>query len=575
MKHLFALLSLCFSLTAGAQNVYDEAVETPSDADCTALKMLKSDLRFTWTDADVSLQRFALPLDDRSPRTDTVITAWRGERVGLRGVFCTSRAEQKAVLELRPANAAAKTAGTVGHASWLRYVTTDSFSTCGYHPDTLQAYTVAEVVDLPGTQLRSSQPEVRPFWTSFEVPRTLPAGDYTYTLALKGAKARPLSVTLRVLDRQLPEPRDYNFHLDLWQQPYSVARYNGVEAWSDDHFRLMRPYMEELARCGQKVVSAILFYEPWGQQSNDKFEPMIHVTKHTAANGDVTWSYDYSTFDRWVEFMAECGIDEQIDCYSMVPWDMTFRYYDEALRDTVNLKTTTDTPEYRDLWVAYLRDFAAHLREKGWFEKTCIAMDERGLDDMLRAYHIAQYAVPGLRMTLAGNYHKELAGILHDYALAYGQTFTPEEKAVRRAEGKFSTYYTCCTDAHPGLFSNSNPVDATFIPLYAAAADFDGWLHWSWLNWTDDPLRDSRFFLFAPGDTYFFYPGPRSSLRHERLLEGIQQYEKLRLVLADPTTPAAIRTAIEDDLFKAILNEPAQDPAALAQILARVKALVN
>ena len=112
MKHLFALLSLCFSLTAGAQNVYDEAVETPSDAECAAMKTLKSDLRFTWTDADVSLQRFALPLDDRTPRTDTVITAWRGERVGLRGVFCTSRAEQKAVLELRPANAAAKTAGS-------------------------------------------------------------------------------------------------------------------------------------------------------------------------------------------------------------------------------------------------------------------------------------------------------------------------------------------------------------------------------------------------------------------------------------------------------------------------------
>ena len=34
-------------------------------------------------------------------------------------------------------------------------------------------------------------------------------------------------------------------------------------------------------------------------------------------------------------------------------------------------------------------------------------MDERALDAMQDAYRIAQEAAPGIKMSLAGNYHKE------------------------------------------------------------------------------------------------------------------------------------------------------------------------
>ena len=36
--------------------------------------------------------------------------------------------------------------------------------------------------------------------------------------------------------------------------------------------------------------------------------------------------------------------------------------------------------------------------------------------------------------------------------------------------------------------------------------------------------------MFAPGDTYFIYPDGRSSIRYERMVEGIQMSEKLRLL---------------------------------------------
>ena len=461
---------------------------------------------------------------------DTVVWAWRGERVGVEAILSSPIAVPDVALHLSDwTKGSVVIPASMGEARWLCYVQTDDFRSCGVHPDTLVAYEVPDVIDLEGTT--SLQPDaLQPVWLTLEVPLDAEPGEYGMSLDVldtrSGDVVARLHLRLNILSLTLPLPQEQAFHLDFWQQPYSVSRYDGVERWSDEHFELLEPYMRLLARAGQSVVTTILFYEPWGDQSHDKFSPMVKTVRRK----DGTWRYDYEVFDRWVEFMAECGISKQINCYSMVPWDMTFRYYDEAQGRDVDLKTQTSTAEYRELWTAFLRSFARHLKEKGWFEKTLIAMDERGLGSMLDAYAVAQEAVPGLKMALAGNYHGELVDKLADYCLPFGRLFTDSALQVRRAKGWTSTVYTCCTESSPNLFTNSSPVEAAFLPVYAVANGFDGYLHWSWMNWPDQPLVDSRFRLFPPGDTFCIYPGPRSSVRWERFIEGVQQAEKIRIL---------------------------------------------
>ncbi|MBR1593556.1 MAG: DUF4091 domain-containing protein [Alloprevotella sp.] len=477
----------------------------------------------SWGSRDVHCVKTAVP--QLKLRTDTVVYAWRGERVGVEAVLFSPVDTHPFTLSLRADEGADPLAGAAT-ARFLRYVMTDGFKSCGTHPTDLKPYLVPDVVDVENS-LALSACTTRPLWLTLEVPRDIAAGEYGLTLsAATDEGSMELYLRVVVCDRTLPLPSEQAFHLDFWQQPYSVSRYYGVERWSDAHFELLRPYMELLARAGQSVVTTILFYEPWGDQSNDKFSAMISTTKKK----DGTWAYDFTVFDRWVEFMASCGISKQIDCYSMIPWDMTFRYYDEASGRDVDFKTTTSAADYKALWVSFLQSFAAHLREKGWFEKTLIAMDERGLQNMLDAYAIAQEAVPGMKMALAGNYHSELVDKLADYCVAFGQSFTASELKARREKGWYSTVYTCCTERQPNIFTNSLPAEAPYLPLFALANDFDGYLHWSWLNWTDDPLKDSRFRLFSPGDTYVVYPGPRSSVRWERFIEGVQQTEKVRIL---------------------------------------------
>ena len=458
---------------------------------------------------------------------DTTLTVWRGERASMQAVVYAT--EATGPLQLRWAGKPKSATQAQAEARFVRYVTTDNFQYCGYHPTHLTPYSVPDLIASDATcslQARSAQP----VWCTFEVPQAAAAGTHRYGLELvDSATSRVvgrLNLSLKVLSRTLPTPQEQAFHVYFWQQPYAVARQHGVARWSEAHFEALKPYLRLLARSGQKVISTILFYEPWGDQSYDKFDPMVRTVKRK----DGSWAYDYAVFDRYVQLCLDCGIGPQINCFSMVPWDMKFRYFDEAQGQQVDLAATTSSQEYRELWTAFLTDFAAHLKQKGWFDRTCIAMDERGLDAMHDAYRVAQQAVPGLKMALAGNYHAELVDKLHDYCIAYGQDFSAEELAARRRQGRVSTTYTCCSNTHPNLFSNSLPAEAAFLPVYCIANQFDGYLHWSWMNWDDKSLTDTRYRLFAPGDTYLIYPGPQTSVRYERFIEGVALAEKVRLL---------------------------------------------
>ncbi len=54
---------------------------------------------------------------------------------------------------------------------------------------------------------------------------------------------------------------------------------------------------------------------------------LINWTKKKDGN----WAYDYKLFDRYISTLMECGIDQRINCYTMVTWDLSFIYFDESL----------------------------------------------------------------------------------------------------------------------------------------------------------------------------------------------------------------------------------------------------
>ncbi len=157
-------------------------------------------------------------------------------------------------------------------------------------------------------------------------------------------------------------------------------------------------------------------------------------------------------------------------------------------------------------------------------------MDERPMEAMREAIKVIKQADPEFKITLAGNYHAEIQEDLHYLCIPFGQKFPDDVLAARKSKGQISTYYTCCVEPFPNLFTFSDPAEAAWTAIHAVADNYEGYLRWAVNSWTADPLRDSRFRTWPAGDTYSIYPGPRSSIRFERLVEGIQDCEKIRIL---------------------------------------------
>ena len=465
--------------------------------------------------------------------------AWRGEKVFAQAVVSSEEELKDVRLSVSDLRNGKSLIGAENiRLQFVSYVVSDLLDTtkygqCGSREDKSKwgEVLVADVLDI-NDSMTVPAGRKQPVWMTVSVPSDARPGKYSgkLTVTSSNAKARSLNVELTVADHVLPPARDWAFHLDLWQNPYSVARYENVPLWSEAHFEAMRPVMRMLAEAGQKYVTATIMSRPWNGQTEDAFGSM--VTKIRRIDG--TWLYDYTIFDRWVEFMFSLGIDRQINCYSMIPWALQFDYIDQATSSPATFQAAPGSEEYNEYWGAFIADFARHLKAKGWFEKTMIAMDERPLESMQAVLGLIRKIEPAFKISLAGNYHEPVIYDIVDFSETFSgkQEFPESAKAKRKELGLTTTFYTCCAEAHPNMFVISNPDEAAWLGWFAQAEGYDGYLRWAYNSWTLDPLTDARFRTWPAGDCFVVYPGGRGSVRFSKLVEGIQDFEKVRILRA-------------------------------------------
>lgn len=490
-------------------------------------KNLKSPINISFANSNVRFAQDKIPQVPQQNHWE--VTAWKGEKVHAQVLVWTNK--DIVELNVKVSDLVNEKNGRIRadniSTGILRYVMTDEFGRgCGARmPSDFDSSRVADVIDtISSTAITKNN--VQPYWLSIKVPSSAASGQYTGTLTFNSGKQHKLQLALKVVDRVLPAPSEWSFDLDLWQHPAAIARVHNVALWSKEHYELMRPYYKMLAAAGQKNITTSIIHEPWNHQTFDDFGSLVKWIKRK----DGSWKYDYSLFDQYVSFVMSCGIKKRINCYTMVPWKLSFQYFDEKSgKDTVfTAKTTSE--EYRDFWTKMLKDFSRHLKQKGWFNMTAIAMDERPMEDMQAVIKILKDVDPAWKITLAGIYHPEIEKDIFEYSIASKWLFGDDVLKRRIAEGKPSTYYTSCEEAYPNGFTFSPPAEHVWIGWYAAAKGFTGYLRWAYNSWVEKPLEDSRFRTWPAGDTYQIYPGPLTSVRFEKLIEGVQDFEKIRIL---------------------------------------------
>ncbi len=455
-------------------------------------------------------------------------TAWRGERASGQFVIWSDgeRDELRAsVSALRGPGGAELPAGAV-----RTFFVRNTLAAGRYTGDILD----------PVDRLDMQAGTYRPIWLTIDVPGNAVPGRYSGELTVVaddgGEKRFPLS--LEVLAAPVPPPARWAFHLDIWQHPMAIAAWHDVAPWSEDHFRVMRPYMRMLADAGQKVITTTITDRPWNRRDYVDYRSMVEHIREP----DGTWRFDYTPFDRYVEYAMSFGIDEQINCVSLLTWSYLYSYTDGATGAERTINAAPDSAAYADYWRPFLRDFVRHLKAKGWLDRTCITMDEPSPEAVRAMAKLVQANAPGLHLALAGN--EPAANFsdieLKDYTIALYQATTESRADIerRRGEHRMTTFYPCMDPLRPNNFTDSPPAEGVWLGYYTAQSGYDGWQRWAFTNWPRDPFQDTDYspVLLAhdlpPGDSFLVYPGPMSSIRWEMIRAGVVEYEKLRWLRA-------------------------------------------
>lgn len=405
----------------------------------------------------------------------------------------------------------------------VRYLTKVHGTEYGFAPDRVEWN---GVTNLPPNGICIAVGQVK-------IPADAQTGDYE--LSFGGRDVR-----LRVVNRTLPSPKDWKtFTSGFWHHPWALARVTKTTPWTPEHFEAMRPFLDYTAALGVRTIMTTICDLPWNHQCFDPNWTMVRHVRNGGAPGEGgtgEWSFDYTVFDKWVEFNLETGNGPNIYCYALCPWDYELWYHDESGRPW-HFNARPGTKEFDEYWTPFLVDFRRHLIGKGWFDKTYLASDERDPSDVKAFMGLLRRVAPDFRVLASacgspelfsgfrmGGYDQILTTIDEDFLDQAHRTV---------AAGGLVDYYVCCSPERPNTFVDSDPDDAFWLPVFAAANGLSGFVRWTIDSFPENAMEDATYACWPSGDTFLVYPDGSPSWRYLGLLNGFQNAEKWRIVRSE------------------------------------------
>ncbi len=461
----------------------------------------------------------------------------------------------------------------------------------GYLPvDETQSLTADPLLETDSVDVPANT--AQPVWITVMLPRDAKAGVYRSELRLSARSHAPASLPLvvEVLPAALPEPPDWSFYLNIWQDPSAVARAHKVKVWSEEHWKILERYAANYAAHGMKAVMTHIIHDPWDSVrglADDTFVEWQYPGEfQPGAAEKFTW--DFMVFDRYVQMMLNAGVREKIDMYALVmgPGSSTkadIRYLDTSTGQHRNLALNVGDPLWKEVWIAFLPVLREHLKEKGWFGRAMLGFDEKPAGVMKTIFDfVVQYA-PDFKVSSSGGYpgdeRKWGDEIIFFYDVmmdpAQWEKYKPLVRRMREDPGKYVGFYTCCAPVYPNTFLFSQLRESRLMPWLARKYGLDGYIRWAADIYPENVWEQVRF-TWPSGDMFFVYPGPDGpldSMRWELLRQGIQDYEAYRI--AWDAAEKAGRAELLDKLRRALELGTEIDNCGMLPPIAEARALVD
>jgi broad specificity phosphatase PhoE len=377
-------------------------------------------------------------------------------------------------------------------------------------------------------------------WLTINVPANISSGFYRSDCG---------HLVLKVLPLILTKVTDWHFHLDLWQNPWAVARYHRCEPWSDVHITLLRNHLAVLADAGQKVITVTVVENVWVSQTFDEHHTMV---SWSSDHDDPTYNlqFDFTIMDQYINVCRSAGIHGPIHCFSILPWgtnlgcgnlDGKAKYVIYHKGNRITVEASPGDAVYKSIWSQFLAALVKKAREKDWVDQLHFAFDERHEDEiqsalqLLRDYLPSDFQPP--KTASAYEYNERYAQEITNLSPSFNTTVDWNDIAAhRRSQGKLTTFYLCEWSKPPAAntFLTSPPHESIWVGWYAAANGLDGFLRWAYDSWPEEPFLSGDYSgphgNWPAGDTFLVYPHGWRSRRLALLREGIQDYEKLRII---------------------------------------------
>lgn len=420
------------------------------------------------------------------------------------------------------------------------------------------------------------------FWCETSIPEDAMTGFYSGTVSIfkrtlfsNETLIITCSLSLEVININLPDPHDYTMQLDLWQHISNIARKHDVHLFSDEHFEIVDKYTASLARLGQKVITVIATDIPWSGQRTfkdlDKPTDLFEYSLIRTYQGKYGFRFDYSTMDRYIEMCFSHGIDSRIEVFGLCgiwmseeqgfgkvapdfPDGLRIRYLDEITGTYSYIKN-------KDGIRLFIRSLYSHFIEKGWLEKVRITADEPADIELYRKTVAAILEeAPGFKLSIAINKAEftsefddvmseatpSLKCLASDYDYIKDNLLGHEDKQVN--------WYVCCHPHFPNTFLQSPLLESRLIGIMTSLFGLDGFLRWNFTVWPENPREDLVFRSgeWFTGDMNFVYPGnngcPLLSLRYKALLRGIEDFELMTMSKAKGNCP-------DDEIYSLLLGD--------------------
>jgi hypothetical protein len=345
---------------------------------------------------------------------------------------------------------------------------------------------------------------------------------------------------------ELPSPEEWRFQTNMCINPEAIAQWHEVSLWSDQHLKALEDYVELMQLAGQKNINVPVF-----NYYNSKTQiPLIKWEE--GAKGKLIANFD--SFDRLIESLSKLGIKGQVDCIAYRPMGInTISYFDKAGQQINKpLDIYGDAVLLKDCY----RQVVKHLKQKELLDKSVFAFGAGNAEDIIFLKELITSIESNIKLELVAQ--EWSSGIMQNvYAANVPSQFSnlKEWFKLRHQQGLETSYLVEAKEKYPNICLTSPSAQSAWLGWYAASQGIDGIHVEQFNNWGDKPLTEARLDAASSGSNSLIYPGARSSIRYERIIEGIQDFEKLLIIKEQLASVYDTKDAENLELIDEVLSD--------------------